>query len=351
MTPETLVIDRRFRGVGRIRRASGTTDPKLRRNYSRMLDAFKDQGRVDLLKAIQDGSLTFAECYVAHRRHALNELIVGETAKPLAPAWDAWLESHRKDYSAKHAVSLGQSLKYLTRAKAARIADLPRALRELRGSLGSEHARSYNVTRAAVLAFLRSTLTKAHPLWLQCSAVEVRKVTPKRKGVHLTPEHARNFFPAPESDPVDAIAWGMLSTGMHEQEYFEDGFHVRAGCVRIEGRKRGGRDRDVPLVVVPPAPSMHRRTFTDKLRERTVRKLQPYDLRRTYAHWLEQAQIPRTRRKLYMGHGATDVTDLYERHEVDAFLERDGDRIRAFLGLSHTIPHMVRLSGTGGKNA
>ena len=59
--------------------------------------------------------------------------------------------------------------------------------------------------------------------------------------------------------------------------------------------------------------------------------MEPYDLRRTYAHWLELAQIPRTRRKLYLGHSAGDITDLYERHEIDAFLSADGRTLRAWL--------------------
>lgn len=344
MTPQTLLIDRRFKGVGRIKRASGTTDPKVRRNYSRMLDALTDQGRVDLLRAIRDGTLSFAECHDAFRRHALHDLVTGDIAKPLTPAWNKWLDEYRADYSAKHVISLGQSLKYLSSAGARRVADLPDALRELRGTLGGTHARSYNVTRAGALAFIRSTLTKAHPLWLQCSAVEMRKVTPKRKGVHLTPDQARNFFPNPGTDPVDAIAWGMLTTGMHEKEYWHE-WSVRGDRIHITGEKRKGRVRDVPLLMRVAVPAMHERTFTDKMRERTNRKLQPYDLRRTYAHWLEEARIPRTRRKLYMGHGATDVTDLYERTEVASFLADDAAKLREYVGLP-TIPHTMTLTKT-----
>jgi hypothetical protein len=47
---------------------------------------------------------------------------------------------------------------------------------------------------------------------------------------------------------------------------------------------------------------------------------------------MEQAGIPRTRRRLYLGHGVRSVTDLYERHQVDAFLADDAAKLRAFLG-------------------
>jgi hypothetical protein len=46
---------------------------------------------------------------------------------------------------------------------------------------------------------------------------------------------------------------------------------------------------------------------------------------------MEAAGIPRTRRQLYLGHGAKDMTDLYERHEVDAFLLSDGAKLRDWI--------------------
>jgi len=84
---------------------------------------------------------------------------------------------------------------------------------------------------------------------------------------------------------------------------------------------------------------MHRRTFEDKVRERAI-DITPYDLRRTYANWLEAAGIPRTRRRLYRGHGAQDVGDLYEAHEVAAFLADDATRLKKHIGTkSHGKSH------------
>lgn len=61
--------------------------------------------------------------------------------------------------------------------------------------------------------------------------------------------------------------------------------------------------------------------------------VQPYDARRTFSHWLEEAAITRTRIKMYMGHAAKDVTDLYLRDELAAYLESDADLLRAYLGM------------------
>jgi hypothetical protein len=48
---------------------------------------------------------------------------------------------------------------------------------------------------------------------------------------------------------------------------------------------------------------------------------------------MAEAGIERARRISYMGHGSVDMTDLYERHEVEAHLRRDAEKLRRYLGL------------------
>jgi hypothetical protein len=36
---------------------------------------------------------------------------------------------------------------------------------------------------------------------------------------------------------------------------------------------------------------------------------------------------------MYLGHGTRDVTDLYERSEVESYLAADAAKLRAYLGL------------------
>lgn len=343
---KTLLIDRTFRGVGRICLASGTTNPAVRRKYERMLLALHDDGRVDILRAVRDRLLTFAEAYDSYRRDALGELATGDTAKPLRSAWEAWVKSC--DASDKHRGSLVVSGRYLHRADGkARVADLPRLLRKLRETLGVKHPRSFNLVRSAASAFIRDTLTRAHPIYAHITAVQVRTVKAKRKGRPLSPDQMRGWFPSPESDPVDAIAWGMATTGMGQSEYWGR-WSVKADRIHIEGTKREGRVRDVPLVMLPAVPAMHHRTFENKVRERTARAIQPYDLRRTYAHWMEEVGISRSRRRLYMGHGEQSVTDLYEHHEVRRFLPEDAKKMREYLGLGSVIRPVVLLDKTEG---
>ena len=63
--------------------------------------------------------------------------------------------------------------------------------------------------------------------------------------------------------------------------------------------------------------------------------LRPHDLRRSYAHLLEMAQVPRSRRLSYLGHSHTDTLDRhYEKHEVTAYLQEDSERCRKYIGES-----------------
>lgn len=335
MVPATLMIDRRFRGVGRIKKASGTKVKAVLNRLNRMLDALYSDGRLDILRLIRDGKLTLLEVNDAYQRRTLDQLPTGATIAPLVKTMTAWVDGLivPRDASADHVRTIKTTIRYLDSfSRNATLAELPVLLEALREHVGRDHPRSFNLARSHAMAFVRSTLKRNHPLWAACAAVEPRKLPKAAKRHPLNPIELRNWFPSPATDPLDAVAWAMATTGMHQKEYWGR-WAVKGDHIRIHGTKRGGRDRAVPLVLLPsPPPWRHPRTFEDKLRERT-KAFTPYDLRRTYANWLEAAGIPRTRRRLYMGHGAADVTDLYERHEVAAFLAEDGAKLRAFLGI------------------
>lgn len=334
MTPQSKILDRRFPGVGRIKKATGVFTQNAYDRISQMCDDLlaMDPPRLDILRALRDDELEFLQVYEAFRRNRLHRLPIGKTAQPLDAAMTAWIEGLAVPHeaSAKHKGSLETSRRYLVGVRAgATVADLPELLEALRDALGKPHPRSFNLARSAALAFVRATLKRNHPLWLACAAVEPRRVPPSVVRQPQLPAVMAAAFPAPATDPVDAIAWAMLTTGMHAKECWGL-WSLEAAGVRVFGTKREGRQRRVPRLLTPSAPAMHRRTFENKLRERGL-GFRPYDLRRSYANWLEAARIPRTRRRLYLGHAAGDVTDLYEEHEVEAFLAEDATRVRTYL--------------------
>jgi integrase len=329
----TLRIDRRFKGVGRINRASGTTNPSLKRKIERMMRALYDEGRIDILRALRDGQLEFIDVYDAFQRRAIHELPIGPTLQPLAEAMTAWIETLLvpRDYAAKTVEAFGTSRDYFERHNGtARVADLPRVLEELRTTLGVKHPRSFNMCRSSALSFTRATLKRSHRLYIECAAVEARKVEKRAPRAQLTPAAMRGFFPNPDTDVVDGIAWAMVTTGMGAGEYW-GAWEIQADRIHIDGTKSGGRVRDVPLARKPMVPRLSRDRFQRVFRERIKGAFTPYDLRRTYAQWLESAGVQRSRRRLYMGHASADTTDIYERHEVTAFLAEDAGKLTAFL--------------------
>jgi len=97
MTPLTLIIDRTFRGVGRIKKATGTTNPVVRRKMSRMLTELYETGRLDLLRDIRDNRRTLLEVLDAHQRKALDAMATGATAETLADAMRRWIDKQQPD--------------------------------------------------------------------------------------------------------------------------------------------------------------------------------------------------------------------------------------------------------------
>ena len=89
----TYMIDRRFAGVGRIKRASGATTKGGLKARHACLTQLYDQGRLDLLRAVRDGTLSVTEVFAASRERRLDSLM-GDQAALTAALWptvDAWL--------------------------------------------------------------------------------------------------------------------------------------------------------------------------------------------------------------------------------------------------------------------
>jgi len=60
-------------------------------------------------------------------------------------------------------------------------------------------------------------------------------------------------------------------------------------------------------------------------------KVTPYQARKTFAGWMEDARIPRARREIYRGHGKRDIGDVYERYEITTYLREDAQAMRGLL--------------------
>jgi integrase len=322
-----LVLDRQFRGVGRIKRASGTSDAKLFRLLDSMLTTLFRAGRIDILQGIHSGVLTPLEVWSRYRLGELDRLPTVETMKPLKAEMEAWVES--SDTGAWNRQSRRYGVRAILRLarKDATVQDLPHLLRDY--AAVARGPVMFNRARSAVQAFIRDTIGKSHPIYARVRDVRVKRET-RREGNPQSPEQLAGL--AEKLHPAFAdIAWTMALTGMGPGELWGK-WSQYPTRIHISGTKREGRKRDIPKVRPIAMPSRKYKPFLEALGEASGEKVQPYDLRRSFAHWMELAGIPRTRRKLYLGHKVEDVTDLYERHDVERFLVEDADKLRAFLG-------------------
>lgn len=345
MTP-TLPIDTIFKGVGRIKLRSGVRDPRLR---ARMIERFKalcehEKGR-ELVRAMKRGELKPRELYELAKRDE-HLPAVGET-RALAPLWLRWVSESK--YSPDHTRNLKKELRRFERTHPGlTVRDLPGVIETLREEM-TDRARSFNYARAAALAFLRAKLKRSSPLYVAVWGTDPLKVTPTRK--------------APDLSIMDVERFGheaveMAHTGMLPKEYWGRVFSSSGSVLTIRGTKRAGRDRKIPLLIPITGPKVSLMTFRRRVRKLSDLAVQAKDFRNVFAWLLEESEIPRTRRRLYMGHGKRDTTDIYEEREVRRFLVEDGAKIRATLDrtraghtLSHTPPAAGRAGGATLKRA
>jgi integrase len=328
----TIYLDRRFRQVGRIKKAAGTDHKPTVKRLDEMLTGLFERGRLDILRGIQKGEYTPLQVWQFYRTGEIEKLPTAASMSPLEASMKDWIDD--KECAESHRRSLHQSLRHLMSVgnKSATIADLPELLLSLRPKMkAAKHPQTFRLAKAAAQAFVKSRLTKAHPLYFQVMAVEGLKIVQQRAKTPLSPVEYMQLVKKLNA-PHNFTASAMAMTGMGPGEYWGKWYVEGIDRIHIFGTKREGRNRVVPYlreIFIARAPDGDYKAFRIALKE--AGRITPYDLRRTYANWLEAAGIPRTRRRLYLGHGATDVTDLYERHDVDRFITADGVLLTEYL--------------------
>lgn len=324
---DTLPIDRHVAGVGRIARRSGTTNPAVLRKINRTIDRLIDDGRLDLLHALKNRRVTPMQLHDLFTRKQLHTIPSADAAIALIEWWTTWMEG--RACSPAHKRSLAQSLRHLAPRKDATIFDVPMLLEKARVTLKG-HPQSFRLLRAACQSFVKSQLKRSSPVY--AAVCDVEPLTRGRviEKHPMAVDELRDMLkrlPLREARMAESVALHGFRIG----EYYGN-WEVKGDRVLIRGTKTRGSNRFVPYMGVCVPAGVGYQTFRSVLRG--AGGVTPYDLRRTYAGLLELAQVPRTRRKLYLGHQSGDVTDLYERHEVERFLAEDREKLQALIGVS-----------------
>ncbi len=120
-------------------------------------------------------------------------------------------------------------------------------------------------------------------------------------------------------------------TGMRPSEFWGD-WEVEGNTVRVHGTNTKNAERIIPLLYPIVQPALTYRQFNRRL-EKVCASVRARAGRKCLARWMNEAGIPRTRRRAYLGHAAReDVTDRYEGYSPEQYLEEDRRRLRNFIG-------------------
>ena len=325
----TYLIDLRFKQIGRIRVASGTDDVDVFNAIVSALKVLYRNGELTTLVMVREKKIAPLEIYAAFKRSELDRLPKVEDFRSLKKASDDWLAHFDaapqtiRDYRN----NIAQLLKLNPKAT---LAGLPELLEEYRRKCLKQGKRvAFARCRSALMAFVRDTIGRSSRLYGEVSDVRPLKRAVKPPKPRLSVDFVRDVREALGDNGT--MWWSMCMTGMIPKEYFIDGFRVEKGAVRIFGEKRTGRQRRVPLVYKPVQPRITPAGFKTAL-QRVELKVTPKQARDFYAQLLEEAKIPRTRRRMYLGHGGKDITDVYEEYEIASRLREDAERIKEVLG-------------------
>ena len=325
----SLIIERRFHGR-RFRQATGLpSTPQGRKTaeaWEHMLLALLEGGRSELVWAIGK-SLTFHDLWPHYRTGAWSRMPSPEHMAPLFDSVRSWLPTAHKARGAPisevHRRTLESSFKALERLRPrATVADVPDLLRAYRVECEKRGiGRTFRKAKNAAQAFLRETLGKRRSmLWAEVSDIPdvaySRSVTQAVSVARLV--EIRSALPPAHA----AIWWALCCSGMMPDELWGHKWRVEGAGLAVGGTKTAYRRRVVPLIVVPKEPERLYKAFRVAL-QKVDESLTPYVARRSYGHWLEEAGINPTRRRLYMGHAAKDPHEQYPEHDVVPHLADD----------------------------
>lgn len=326
----------------RLRVSTGLRDTERARKtiekYDHMIGFLLENGRADVVEAIRLGTLTLADAYKEYRVGRWKKLPTAQHAVDLSKAWNAWAKSAKRPKDGKaisdpQRADLKRGLVALKVPKGASVGQLPLLLLALRERCGDDgHARTFNRVRTNCMAFARAHGgQRTNALW-----IDVAEVSPLDEG-------ASRRAHAPQS-PKDAAAiatrlgpgcgddwWSLCLTGMRPSEFYPEHWTLVDGGLEVHGTKTGAATRIVPLLGQVMRPRRRFQQLSLRLRALGL-GVTPYDARRSFAHWLEQAGIPDSQCDALMGHKPKGVRGLYREHDIRPHLPEIRKQLGAYMG-------------------
>lgn len=357
----TLLLDRQFTGIGRVRRASGTDDLAEFREINALLTKLYRRRRFDYLEAVRDGRIHPLDLYLQVERHglgSLEDLPAAEDAVSVADAWEEWCAVTPRANTARMYRGAWRHLLVAARLrdrKGATFADVSAELREeekkgttppapllgladlaplllvLRAAMIS-HAPAFNRTRASVQAFVKRQVGTKHAVYLALEGVEkLRERAKRREGLPVEQCMAhRDTLPAEAAQGW----WQLVTSGMRIGEYYEmekASWSVEGKLLVIDGGKTEYSVRVVPRLGDAFKPTMTLKNFRAALKEL---KVTPHVARYSFKVLAEDAGIPENRVEQYMGRTVKGMSGLYSRVNLREWADQDREALQRYIALA-----------------
>jgi hypothetical protein len=324
----TFVLDLRLGKLGRLKRASGTSDLVIFRDVRTTLVRLRRERRWDLLALVVNRLVTPLGLCEAIWGGRQDELPTGAEAQPLRQVVDRWIAGldrapvTRREY---------ERMLLRVATERARLADVPLILaRERALAMRTGKRAAFNRLYAALRTLLRHVVGPDHRLLREVQRVEWLRESP-RQGNPQSVDAVRSL--AGKLGRHAPTLWALCLTGMRRGEYFGRRFTVLPDRIAIRGTKTRAAAREVPRPYPVESPTCEYRWFKGLLSEASGGAVRVHDLRYTYQRWLEEAGVPEVRIKCYAGHAVRDVSELYRRGRGFAeHLAGDAEKLRAWFG-------------------
>ena len=291
----TLVIDKRIKGLGRLKKSSGTNDPSTYKKLLGMVETLQDSGRLDILRNIKNGTVSLLEVWEHYKVQKLEKIPTVDSIRRLEPVVLQWVEkSDVSDRTRKvYRNNLKQLIKFGTQDST--VQDLPDLLKKYRVHCKKNGInRPFNHTRSTVQSFVRDEFGRYSDQWFRVSEVSPLPNVKKRKG---NPQSVKSIHSLVEQLPkkYGDMVWSLCTTGMGFTDY-RGKWTVEKDHIFIEGTKNKTRVRKIPRIGTPTRPTTTEQYLRRNLKSVTKKDIQIYDFRRTYSNWMEMSGIPESRR-------------------------------------------------------
>jgi len=337
----TLPIQKQYKGVGVIRVASGTTDPKTYVKILQTMDELYNVGNLTTLESIRDRVISPIELLVKVKDQGVHVVQNVDNSATLIPSIWEWLET----YDIKEATRRGYKSHlegFVNSCKGTdTIRDLPARLEKYRKTCQKKGIhRSFNQCRAVLMAFTKSQFKRKSQVYQDVREIDTLNVVRKVMNDAVSVLDIVKFTSQMKPEYSEMV-WSLCYSGMRKGEYLSENdteWVIEGDRLKVLKNNPGHGNKGFTRISILPfpieVPKRGEKQFRREIdRANTLCQLNvtPHTLRKCFSHWCSEAGIPWVRKNAYMGHVNNTISDIYEKHDVERFLKEDAEKFRGYV--------------------